>query len=126
MVHMRPFTVFEENNLKCLVNHNVKFTQVEITPTGLKKSILDATAPMRAYFLENGVHDYETQPQGQKYKQIKTACILTDTKKFVTKVAFYRPNTKKGDPRMWIYGLGSYTQGNDIHVLFGMRIFFFA
>lgn len=115
---MRPFTAFEQRNLKFLVNHNVKFTQVEITPTGLAKGILDATAPMRAYFLENSIHNYEKQLQGQENKQIKTACVLTEGTQFFTKVSFYRPNTKKGDPRMWIYGLGSYTEGNDIHVLF--------
>lgn len=118
MVNMRPFTAFEQRNLKFLVNHNVKFTQVEITPTGLAKGILDATAPMRAYFLESGIHNYERQLQGQEHKQIKTACVLTEGTQFFTKVSFYRPNTKKGDPRMWIYGLGSYTEGNDIHVLF--------
>lgn len=118
MVNMRPFTVFEQKNLKFLVNHNVKFTQVEITPTGLGKGILDSTAPMRAFFLENEIHNYEEQLQGQEHKQIKSACILTSTTQFNTKVSFYRPNTKKGDPRMWIYGLGTYTKGNDIHVLF--------
>lgn len=46
MVNMRPFTAFEQKNLEFLVNHNVKFTQVEITPTGLSKGILDSTAPM--------------------------------------------------------------------------------
>lgn len=115
---MRSFTAFEQKNLKFLVNHNVKFTQVEVTHTGLGKGILDSTAPMRAYFLENGVHNYAEQLQGQEHKQIKTACILTDTTQFITKASFYRPNTKKGDPRMWIYGLGSYTEGNDIHILF--------
>lgn len=115
---MRPFTAFEQKNLKFLVNHNVKFTQVEITPTGLGKGILDSTAPMRAYFLENNIHNYEEQLQGQEHKQIKAACILTDADRFMTKASFYRPNTKKGDPRMWIYSFGSYTEGNDIHVLF--------
>lgn len=115
---MRPFTAFEQKNLKFLVNHNLKFTQVEITPTGLSKGILDATAPMRAYFLENGIHHYEEQLQGQEHKQIKAACILTDTTQIPTNVSFYRPNTKKGDPRMWIYRFGKYTEGNDIHVLF--------
>lgn len=52
---MRQFTAFEQKNIKFLVNHNVKFTQVEITPTGLDKSILDSTAPMRTYFLEEGI-----------------------------------------------------------------------
>lgn len=118
MVNMRPFNEFEQKNLKFLVNHNVKFTQVEVTATGLKKSILDSTVPMRAYFLENGIHNYEEQEQGQEHKATYRAIILTDTEKKETKVTFYRPNTKKGDPRMWIYGLGSYTDGSEIHVLF--------
>ena len=58
---MRSFTPFEKRNMEYLVNHNVKFTQVQITATGLKKSILDATTPMRTYFKENNVHDYELQ-----------------------------------------------------------------
>ena len=115
---MRPFNEFEQKNLKFLVNHNVKFTQVEVTATGLKKSILDSTVPMRAYFLENGIHNYEEQKQGQEHKVTRRAIILTDTEKKETKVTFYRPNTKKGDPRMWIYGLGSYTNGSEIYVLF--------
>lgn len=118
MVNMRPFNEFEQKNLKFLVNHNVKFTQVEVTATGLKKSILDSTVPMRAYFLEHGIHNYEEQEQGQEHKATYRAIILTDTEKKETKITFYRPNTKKGDPRMWIYGLGSYTDGSEIHVLF--------
>lgn len=118
MVNMRTFTAFEQKNLKFLVNHNVKFTQVEITPTGLSKGILDSTAPMRAYFLEEGVHDYTQQLQGQEFKSIHRAIILTEDSQCITQASFYRPNTKKGDPRMWIYKLGSYTLGNDIHVLF--------
>lgn len=118
MVNMRPFNSFEQKNLRFLVNHNVKFTQVEVTATGLSKSILDSTAPMRTYFVENKIHNYEKQPQGKENKVFKDAIILTDSSQFTTKASFYRPNTKKGDPRMWIYGLGSYTKGNDIHVLF--------
>lgn len=118
MVNMRPFNTFEQKNLKFLVNHNVQFTQVEITPTGLDKGILDSTAPMRAFFLENGIHNYEEQAQGQEHKVLRRAVVLTETGKLETQASFYRPNTKKGDPRMWIYGFGSYTQGNDIHVLF--------
>ena len=118
MVNMRPFTAFEQENLKFLVNHNVKFTQVEITPTGLGKGILDSTAPMRAYFIEEGVHNYEEQLQGQEHKKMLDAVILTETGQHQTQASFYRPTTKKGDPRMWIYKLGSYTDGNDIHILF--------
>jgi hypothetical protein len=115
---MRAFTAFEEKNLKFLVNHNVKFTQVEITSTGLSKGILDSTAPMRAYFLEKGIHNYEEQMQGQEHKVIRNATILTGEGECKTQASFYRPNTKNGDPRMWIYNLGRYTRGEDIHVIF--------
>lgn len=118
MVNMRPFTTFEQENLKFLVNHNVKFTQFEITPIGLRKGILDSTAPMRTYFIEEGVHNYKEQLQGQENKVMRDAIILTETSQHPTQVSFYRPITKKGDPRMWIYKLGAYTEGNDIHVLF--------
>lgn len=117
MPRMRPFTPFERANLTFLVNHNVNFTQVEVTATGLAKGILDATAPMRAYFLEHGVHGYEQQPQGPQHKAIKQAVILTDSGQFATKASFYRPITKHGDPRMWIYGLAAHTEESQIHVL---------
>lgn len=115
---MRPFNTFERKNLEFLVSHNVVFTQVEVTATGLKKSILDSTAPMRAYFIENGIHNYGNQHQGSEFKAVRRAAIFTDTQKIETKVAFYRPKTKKGDPRMWIYGLGAYSNGGEIHTLF--------
>ena len=118
MVNMRPFTAFEQENLKFLINHNVKFTQVEVTPTGLKKGILDSTAPMRAYFMENAIHNYADQLRGQEHKALYKAAILTESKIKNTTASFYRPNTKKGDPRMWIYGFSSFTEGNDIHILF--------
>lgn len=114
---MRPFNAFEQKNLRFLVNHNIKFTQVEVTPTGLAKSILDATAPMRAYFLESGIHDYGGQLQGTRHKAMKRAAILTEGDVIGTAASFYRPVTKKGDPRMWIYKLGQCTEGHDIYVL---------
>lgn len=72
---MRPFNAFEQKNLEFLVSHSVVFTQVEVTATGLKKSILDSTAPMRAYFLENGIHNYENQRQGPEFKAVSRAVI---------------------------------------------------
>ncbi len=118
MANMRPFNAFEQRNLEFLVNHNVEFTQVEITATGLKKSILDSTATMRTFFLENGIHNYGEQLQGQEHKASRRALILTETSQKETTAVFYRPNTKKGDPRMWIYGLGAFSAGSDIYVLF--------
>lgn len=98
MVNMRPFTAFEQENLKFLVNHNVKFTQVEITPTGLGKGILDSTAPMRAYFIEEGVHNYEEQLQGQEHKVMRDAVILTETSQHLTHKIVLSSNNKEGRP----------------------------
>lgn len=114
---MRPFTPFEKTNMEYLVNHNVKFTQVQITATGLKKSILDATTPMRTYFKENNIHDYELQSQGPENKVTKKTFILTGGKVIKTTTSLYRPVTKEGDPRLWIYGLKDTTEADDIHAI---------
>ena len=87
---MRPFTPFEKTNMEYLVNHNVKFTQVQVTATGLKKSILDATTPMRTYFKENNVHDYELQAQGPENKITKKTYILTGGKVIDARIASER------------------------------------
>lgn len=114
---MRPFTSFEKRNMEFLVNHNIKFTQVQVTATGLKKSILDATIPMRTYFKENGVHDYEIQDKGPENKVMIETHILTNFKDTPTQSSLYRPMTKDGDPRIWIYGLKYSTEANDIHAI---------
>ena len=99
---MRPYNTFESSNVKFLVDKQVEFTTIQITETGLKKSILDATAPVRAYFKEKGIHDYELQPQGPDYKRFIETYILTEGSKYLTKTSLYRPMTKKGDPRLWV------------------------
>lgn len=114
---MRPFTAFEKRNMEYLVNKNIEFTQVQITLTGLRKSILDATTPMRTYFKENNVHDYELQPKGPENKVIIPTHILTGYKDIPTRTSLYRPLTKDGDPRLWIYGLKETTEADDIHVI---------
>lgn len=114
---MRPFTPFEKTNMEYLVNHNVIFTQVQITATGLKKSILDATTPMRTYFKENNVHDYELQAQGPENKVTKKTYILTGGKVIETTTSMYRPVTKEGDPRLWIYRIKETTEADDIHAI---------
>lgn len=107
--------------MEYLVNHNVKFTQVQITATGLKKSILDATTPMRTYLKENNVHDYELQSKGQEHKVTIPTHILTSFGSITTLTSFYRPETKDGDPRLWIYRLKEATKADDIHVIIAMN-----
>lgn len=117
MIHMRAFTPLELKNQQYLVNLGISFTQVQITETGLKKSILDATAPMRVYFKENAIHDYELQLQGPENKFLVPTHILAFQSILDTQSSLYRPVTKKGDPRLWIYKLQGYTRPDDIHII---------
>lgn len=128
MIHMRPYNAFETKNVKFLVDKQVEFTTIQITETGLKKSILDATAPVRAYFKEKNVHDYETQIQGPEHKHIIDTYILTEDAQYLTKTSLYRPVTKKGDPRLWINKVKGveFLKANDIFTIIAHRGILFA
>lgn len=128
MIHMRPYSAFETKNVKFLVDKQVEFTTIQITETGLKKSILDATAPVRAYFKEKNVHDYESQPQGPEHKHIIDTYILTEDAQYLTKTSLYRPVTKKGDPRLWVNKVRDveFLHANDIFAIIAHRGILFA
>lgn len=117
MIRMRSFNKFEENNLKFLTQKNIEYTLVQITETGYKKSILDATDPMRQYFKTVGMHDYSLQSQGQENKVFQTTTILDETSMYPTSTSLYRPETKKGDPRIWTNNLKKYCVPNDIMLM---------
>lgn len=123
MIHMRPYNAFETKNVKFLVDKQIEFATIQITETGLKKSILDATAPVRAYFKEKKVHDYDLQLQGPEHKRVIDTYILTEAAQFLTKTSFYRPVTKKGDPRLWVNKVRDveFLRANDIFALIAYR-----
>lgn len=123
MIHMRPYNDFEAKNVKFLVDNQVQFATIQITETGLKKSILDATAPVRAYLKETGVHDYDLQPQGESAKRLIDTYLLTETSLYPTKTSLYRPITKKGDPRMWVNKVRGieFLRANDIFAIIAYR-----
>ncbi|MFD2165144.1 MvaI/BcnI family restriction endonuclease [Thalassotalea euphylliae] len=98
------------NNKRKLVSIGQDFATFEPTATGLKKSILDATQPVRTLFSEAGFHDYESQGQGPENKVMKKAIFISKDKVTETVVSLYRPNTKMGDPRMWFRGLGKFAE----------------
>ncbi len=118
---MRNYNSFEARNVRFLVNKQIAYATLQITPTGYAKSILDATAPVRAYFMEAGVHNYEEQPKGQVHKRLVSTCILTATEMIETQSSLYRPETKDGDPRMWVYRLKSYVHPDDIFAVIAYR-----
>lgn len=117
MIHIRDFNAFETKNVKFLVNKQIEYATIQITHTGYNKGILDTTAPVRAYFVEKGIHDYELQPKGQENKKMVVTYILTDMGMKSTQSSLYRPETKDGDPRMWIYKLKDFVKPDDIFAI---------
>lgn len=111
---MRILSAFEQDKLKLLTKNRVSLTLIEPTETGLKKSILDATASVRSYFKENNVHDYENQGQGSENKVIINTTIYSRFKAINSTTSLYRPKTKKGDPRIWFSGLTKIANPNDV------------
>jgi hypothetical protein len=88
------------------------------TPTGLSKSILDATGPLRDYLRRQDAHDYEAQAQGTAHKKILPCYFVELNGLTDSRASLYRPETKTGDPRIWFSGLPAYAQpGNLLIVL---------
>ena len=115
---MRKLTNQEISKVKELSNHSIPFTLVEPTKTALKKSIIDAIAPVRTFFTEQNIHNYDLQNKGPDYKVIiEDTFILTKNKKIKSKTSLYRPKTKKGDPRIWFKELPKYSNANDIFAI---------
>lgn len=111
---MRQLTNLEINRIKVLTEKSVELCLIEPTGTGLQKSIMDATGSVRIYLKESSIHDYESQQQGQLNKSIVTSFLITPELLVPSVASLYRPNTKKGDPRIWFKGLGNYASANDI------------
>ena len=111
---MRQLTTAELNKVKELTENSIELTLIEPTQTGLEKSIMDATGPVRLFLKENRIHDYQNQKQGPENK-ISIKAFLIEADRFITSNAsLYRPKTKKGDPRIWFKGLAAYAKSNDI------------
>ena len=94
---MRVLTELEQNKIKILTKNQVSLALIEPTETGLKKSIMDATGPIRSYLKENQIHDYDFQLQGPEHKVIINANIYSDFNLTNSNASLYRPNKKKGD-----------------------------
>lgn len=111
---MRQLTTLEIERIKVLTEKSVELCLIEPTATGLQKSIMDATGSVRTYLRSNYIHDFEAQRQGQENK-IQVDTLFIQPQGVIKSIAsLYRPNTKKGDPRIWFKGLGGYSNPNDI------------
>ena len=75
---LRPLTETERGRIRRLTAESVDITLVQPTRTGLEKSILDATAPLRNFLRANDIHDYDTQGKGAAEHGVKIDAILMD------------------------------------------------
>ncbi len=106
---LRPLTDIERDRIKKLTAESVDLTLIQPTRTGLEKGIMDATAPVRNYLREKGVHDFDLQGRGGREHGVKLgARVLDGGSSTSTTVSLYKPSakpTREGDPRIWFYGL---------------------
>ena len=84
------------------------------TETGINKSIMDATAPVRQFLLRNGIHNYDEQEQGQEHKVLFSTFFVSSDRLVESTASLYRPNTKNGDPRIWFSRLKQYCIPNNL------------
>lgn len=87
------------------------------TITGLEKSIMDATDEVRTYLESTGAHYYDSQPQGTAHKVTIPTLLVSSGNVIETTTSLYRPQTKKGDPRLWISGLKKQAGPGDLIAL---------
>lgn len=111
---MRQLSTVEINRIKLLTENSVELTLIEPTKTGLGKSIMDATGPVRSYLKEKLVHDYDSQMQGQTHKIFINSYLIEVGGLIHSTASLYRPVSKKGDPRIWFKSLPAYVKANDI------------
>lgn len=95
--------------LALLGRHGIEAALLVPTANGLAKSIMDAPQGLRQYLLETGYHDYSTQAQGQAAKVTRDVYFVGPRTLERSTASFYRPETKSGDPRIW---LGTATKRN--------------
>ena len=122
---MRALTDIERGRLEILTENSVSLTLLEPTETGLRKSIMDATGPVRNYLLTSNFHDFSEQQQGPDHKVKIDAVLIESSRTTETLASLYRPRSKKGDPRIWFKGLRRIAEPNDILAIIGFedRIF---
>lgn len=111
---MRQLSAVEIDRLKLLTEKSVELCLIEPTRTGLEKSIMDATGSVRSYLKSKGIHNFDLQKQGTDQKIQISSSLIYSTVLQNSIASLYRPNTKKGDPRIWFKELRAYANPNDI------------
>ena len=84
------------------------------TETGLNKSIMDATQDFREFLASENMHVFDEQKQGTENKKLIETILISKNQMYETQTSLYRPQTKSGDPRLWVYELGKHAKSGDL------------
>jgi len=75
---------------------------------------MDAHLSLRDYLAKVGYHDFSKQAQGPAAKLRQPVKVLERDGWRDEFISLYRPETKSGDPRVWITKLGNYAGAGDL------------
>ena len=78
---------------------------------------MDATKHVREFLRDKGLHDYDVQGVGEEAKEVIETVLISGQRNIETKTSLYRPKTKDGDPRLWVYNLKNHAQSGDLLAL---------
>ncbi len=102
------------DTLRTFKQANIPVCFLVPTETGLKKSIMDATASVREFLDSSRIHNFDQQLQGTGSKVLIKTVLISSEEIIETQTSLYRPETKQGDPRIWIYSLGQFARTGDL------------
>lgn len=89
-----------------------KYSLFVPTKVGIKKSILDASEPLKNILRTSQLHNYDTQAVGE-IKRLPIELLQPSGELSPTSISLYRPKTKSGVfTRFWINGLKDYAVGS--------------
>lgn len=117
-MNTRPLTPVESRNLVQLNQSGQTSVLLFVTETGLRKSILDSTEPMRRVFRDSGFHDYASQSKGTNNKVHRRSIVLGSLANEEVDMSLYRPTTKNGDPRFWLSRFHRFASPDDACAVF--------
>lgn len=109
---IRSLTSRESENFTLLKKFSKNISLIILTPTGLDKSIMDATYSVRLFLKENNIHDFNRQESGQDNKKNIESFYYFENKFYELSASLYRPMTKDGDPRIWFCGIKEFVKAD--------------
>jgi hypothetical protein len=115
---LRQLTEIERQRMKRLTAESVDITLLQPTWTGLGKGYMDATASVRNYLKENGLHDFDRQGRGARENGEKIeAFLVSEQGQIKAPASLYKPKakpTQDGDPRIWFSKLHHHANPDDM------------